>query len=162
MSFCPSCVDIHFSAIRTHHHRRTPWVWVRSHSQVGAECAFECGRAPGARVCGTRPVLASLPVYPLPFRVVTAQLYPQIPVFRLSCAGSRAVAISCRGKRPLSFSFLLEDIPFPLHTTPLSSDPFILLYTETLLFSLFLFFFKHPNLPGTIWTKASARTYQRV
>lgn len=44
-----------------------------------------CGRAAGARVCGTRPTLASLPVYPLPFRVVvTAQLYPQKPVFRLS------------------------------------------------------------------------------
>lgn len=41
----------------------------------------------GARVFGTRPTLASLPVYPLPFRrvvVVTAQLYPQKPVFRLS------------------------------------------------------------------------------
>lgn len=50
--------------------------------------ARACTRASGVRVFGTRPTLASLPVYvyPLPSRrvVVTAQLYPQKPVFRLS------------------------------------------------------------------------------
>lgn len=78
---------------RTNRHRcgfgalRCRWCVLRMCTCMHAR-ARACTRASGVRVFGTRPTLASLPVYvyPLPSRrvVVTAQLYPQKPVFRLS------------------------------------------------------------------------------